>query len=196
MPSASNLTCWDINYSPEDLATADTNGGEGINLVAERPTTRFDRVLMLDVVEHVEDDVEFVTATVEDLLAKDGVVLVSVPAYQALFSSHDRTLHHYRRYSPGECRRLLERSGLVVLTGGGLFHTLLPVRLGQALLERVRPRPVSSGIGDWHAGTTMTRTVTRALITDARLSLLLSERGLSLPGLSYWALCGLRTTTT
>lgn len=189
LPSAANLTCWDINYSTEDLASQE--GHDGISLVADRPSGRFDRVLMLDVIEHVEDDVDFTRAIAEDLIAEDAIVLVSVPAYQALFSSHDRTLQHYRRYSPGECRRLLEGSGLVLLAEGGLFHSLLPVRLGQALLERVRPvKSRSSGVGAWRAGTATTKAVTRALITDAKLSLLLSGRGLSLPGLSYWALCG------
>ena len=49
---------------------------------------------MLDVIEHVEDDRGFVDATVGDLLSEGGIVLVSVPAYDALFSSHDRALRH------------------------------------------------------------------------------------------------------
>ncbi len=192
LPSTANLTCWDINYSPADLASK--KAGEDISLVADRPSRRFDRVLMLDVIEHVEDDAAFIGTIADDLLAEDAVVLVSVPAYQALFSSHDKTLRHFRRYSPGEARRLLEGSGLVVLAEGGLFHSLLPVRLGQALMERVRPvKSPSSGIGGWRAGTATTKAVTRALITDAKLSLLLSARGLSLPGLSYWALCGTKS---
>jgi hypothetical protein len=191
LPPTATLTCWDINYSPEELASDAEL--EGIKLVAERPSGRFDRVLMLDVIEHVDDDVEFMGAIARDLLAEDAVVLASVPAYQALFSSHDKTLHHYRRYSPGECRRLLEGSGLVVLVEGGLFHSLIPIRLGQLLLERVRPvRSLSSGVGDWQGGNATTKAITRALITDAKLSLLLSARGLSLPGLSYWALCGVK----
>jgi hypothetical protein len=189
LPAAATLTCWDINYSPEDLASKE--GLEGIKLVADRPSGRFDRVLMLDVVEHVEDDVGFIGGIARDLLAEDAVVLVSVPAYQALFSSHDKTLHHYRRYSPGQCRRLLEGAGLDVLSEGGLFHSLIPVRLGQLLMERVRPvKSLSTGIGAWQGGTATTKAITRALITDAKLSLLLSSRGISLPGLSYWALCG------
>lgn len=195
LPATAPLTCWDINYSPEDLASQDEL--EGISLVADRPSGRFDRVLMLDVIEHVEDDVEFVRAIAKDLLAEDAVVLVSVPAYRALFSSHDKTLHHYRRYSPGECRRLLEGSRLAVLAEGGLFHSLIPVRLGQLLLERVRPvKSLSSGVGDWQGGTATTKAITRALITDAKLSLLLSARGLSLPGLSYWAICGVKSAAS
>jgi SAM-dependent methyltransferase len=195
LPAEANVTAWDINYSPEDLAAQEELEGI-ITLVAERPTERFDRVLMLDVIEHVEDDAGFVSAIAQDLLAEDAVVLVSVPAYQALFSSHDRTLHHHRRYSPGECRRLLERSGLAVIAEGGLFHSLLPVRLGQRLWERVRPvKALTTGVGNWQGGGMATKAITRALITDAKLSLLLSTRGISLPGLSYWALCGVESAS-
>lgn len=194
LPPAANVTCWDINYSEEDLATG---GEEGLTLVADRPTDRFDRVIMLDVIEHVDEDVDFVQDIVSDLLTEDAVVLVSVPAHPALFSSHDRTLRHRRRYSPGACRRLLQGSGLSVIAEGGLFHSLLPLRVGQVLLERVRaPKTRSEGIGNWQAGATTTRAVTRALITDGKLSLALSQRGLSLPGLSYWALCSKKSTAS
>jgi hypothetical protein len=190
LPRAAELTCWDINYTPEDLATAAESASEGMTLVAERPTGRFDRILMLDVIEHVEHDAEFVESTVGDLLTDGGIALISVPAYQSLFSSHDRILRHHRRYSPADCRRLLEKSGLAVIADGGLFHSLLPVRAGQIVLERVRPvKSLSTGIGDWQGGKISTRVLTRGLIIETKLSLSLGLHGLSLPGLSYWALC-------
>ena len=130
-------------------------------------------MLMLDVIEHVEDHAR----------------------YESLYSSHDRARHHYRRYSPVGCRRLLERAGLAVLSSGGLFLSLLPARIGQVLIERVRPATLlSSGVSGWNAGRPSTKTLTRALIADGRISLLLNDRGLSLPGLSYWALCGSQAT--
>lgn len=190
LPREAELTCWDINYTPEDLASAGESGYEGISLVAERPSGRFDRMLMLDVIEHVENDVEFVQSAVDDLLADGAMVLVSVPAYQALFSSHDKSLRHYRRYSPATCRRLLEQAGLLVLNDGGLFHSLLPVRVVQALGERVRPvKSLRGGIGEWPGGKIATKVLTRGLIMDGKVSLSLSSRGIALPGLSYWALC-------
>src|SRR5262249_18740294 len=127
---------------------------------------------------------------VGDLLAERGWALVSVPAYPSLFSAHDRALRHYRRYSPRACRSLLERSGLTVVSSGGLFSSLLPARALQASLERVRlDRGQRNGIGAWKAGGTATAVLTRALITDGKLSLSLSRRGRALPGLSFWALC-------
>jgi hypothetical protein len=192
LPVSATITCWDINYTPDDIRSLEEAGAEGASFVADRPTTRFDTILMLDVIEHVADDHGFVSATVGDLLRDEGFVLASVPAYQSLFSSHDRAFHHFRRYSPAECRRVLELAGLTVVRSGGLFSSLLPTRVGQLVVDRVRPaKSFSAGVGDWHRGSAVTNALTRALTSDGKLSLALSERGLALPGLSYWALCRL-----
>jgi hypothetical protein len=190
LPRQAELTCWDINYTPEDLAGGAESEVEGLTLVAERPNRRFDRILMLDVIEHVENDAEFVQSTVDDLLTGGGIVVVSVPAYQALFSSYDKMLRHHRRYSPAACRRLLEHSGLGVLADGGLFCSLLPIRAAQVIIEQVRPvKSLATGLGDWQGGKVATRVMTRGLMMEAKLSLTLGLRGHFLPGLSYWALC-------
>jgi SAM-dependent methyltransferase len=58
----------------------------------------FDLITCLDVIEHVSDDV---AALVElRRVARPGAfLLVTVPAYQALWSRHDEFNHHFRRYS-------------------------------------------------------------------------------------------------
>lgn len=64
-----------------------------------------DGVLLADVLEHVEDDRRFV----EDLLAglKPGaVIVITVPAFRFLWSSHDKALGHVRRYRKGGFRAL------------------------------------------------------------------------------------------
>ena len=57
----------------------------------------FDLVGALDVLEHVEDDQRSAEALVQ-LTRPGGWLLVTVPAHQALWGSHDRRLHHRRRY--------------------------------------------------------------------------------------------------
>jgi SAM-dependent methyltransferase len=73
----------------------------------------FDLVLMLDVLEHFEDD-RAVVAAARHVLAPGGTLLVSVPAFQSLFSAHDVTLQHFRRYSAPQLRRALESGGFVL----------------------------------------------------------------------------------
>lgn len=64
-----------------------------------------DGVLCADVLEHVQDDKTFL----RDLLARmkrGGILLVTVPAHQFLWSRHDEILGHYRRYSARQLREL------------------------------------------------------------------------------------------
>ena len=58
---------------------------------------KFDLICMFDVLEHIEEDFE----TIEILrtyLKDDGIMLITVPAYQWLYGTHDKFLHHKRRY--------------------------------------------------------------------------------------------------
>lgn len=70
----------------------------------------FDLITCLDVVEHVPDDV----AALAELLrvSRPGAwLLVTVPAYQALWSLHDEANHHFRRYSRAALRRAAAAAG-------------------------------------------------------------------------------------
>lgn len=58
----------------------------------------FDVVVSCDVFEHIEDHITAVSE-VYRVLKPNGVLLFTVPAFQSLYSSHDKALEHYRRYS-------------------------------------------------------------------------------------------------
>lgn len=67
-------------------------------------STSYDAIVAFDVLEHIERD-DLALGWIADHLRPGGVFVASVPAYQWLFSDHDRAIHHYRRYT----RRSLER---------------------------------------------------------------------------------------
>jgi SAM-dependent methyltransferase len=181
------IVCWDVNYRSADLA-ADLPAG--VVRTAAEPEGTFDLVLLLDVIEHVEDDAGFLDAAILPRVDPDGVVIVSVPAYQALFSAHDTALVHHRRYSPGRLRALLAPR-FEIVARGGLFASLLPARAAGVARERLaRPRaPQDHGVGHWDRGPGLTRAVEAALDADAGAGLWLAEHGLPTPGLSTWAVC-------
>ncbi len=58
----------------------------------------FDTVFALNVVEHIEND-QLALKNIYKLLAKNGIVIILVPAYQALYNGIDKGLEHYRRYT-------------------------------------------------------------------------------------------------
>jgi hypothetical protein len=190
LPVSSQMTCWDVNYSTEDLVPP-ANRPDSMTLTVDQPRTKFGGILMLDVVEHVGDDVGFVANIVETCLDDNGWILVSVPAYQSLFTSHDTAVKHFRRYSPHQCAEMLRTAGLEVTYQGGLFHSLLAVRGAQVAREWFKkPNKDWVGAGGWSGGPRLTRAVTRALGAESRMSMLLATKAKrTVPGLSYWAFC-------
>lgn len=97
---------------------------------------RFNLICMFDVLEHIEQDTEALIA-VKQLLAKNGRILMTVPAYQWLWGRHDEFLHHRRRYSRKGLRRKLEDAGLHP-TKISYFNTFLfPVAAIGRLKDRI-----------------------------------------------------------
>jgi SAM-dependent methyltransferase len=98
----------------------------------------FDLVAALDVLEHVEDDRASLAALVRQA-RPGGRILVSVPTHPILFGSHDRRLHHVRRYGVGELRTLVDSTGCTVEYFGAYNTILAPLAFGLRLAERVMP---------------------------------------------------------
>jgi SAM-dependent methyltransferase len=74
----------------------------------------FDAIVSSNVLEHIEDHAR-VLRNFRDMLRRDGVVLLLVPAHPFLFSSLDRHLLHFRRYSARGLRALAAATGLRVV---------------------------------------------------------------------------------
>lgn len=109
----------------------------------ELPEGRYDVVTAFDVIEHLDDPVASVK-TLASRLAPAGQLVVTVPAFQLLWSAHDVALHHRRRYSRGLLLEHLQAAGLRV-TYDSFFNTaLFPVVAAARLLERVRGPAKSS----------------------------------------------------
>ncbi|MSP91409.1 MAG: methyltransferase domain-containing protein [Myxococcales bacterium] len=188
LPAAATVACWDVEYTDAQLATLGPAQPAGVTLHRERQPGPFDVVTLLDVLEHVEDDAAFLAGIVAEV-RPGGHVLVSVPAWQGLYTAHDTFLHHHRRYSPAQGERLLRGAGLEIVRSGGLFHALLAPRALQKVRELVRgaPAQVASGIA-WRGGRVLTAGIGAALAADNRVSRWAAAAGMGLPGLSWWAL--------
>ncbi|MDB5221311.1 MAG: Methyltransferase type 12 [Myxococcaceae bacterium] len=192
LPEGSTIECWDAGYGDEDIAKSTP----GITRTASKPSTRADVLLLLDVLEHVEDDRGFLDALVRENTHPGSTVLVSVPAWNALFTAHDTQLKHFRRYSPASAAALVEGAGLRIERQGGLFHSLLAPRGVSKLLEVTRAAlglpAAPPGSAAWSGGALQTKLVSAALAVDNRASHLSARYGLQVPGLSWWALCTTR----
>ncbi len=72
---------------------------------------RLDSCVCLNVLEHIKDDAGALRA-MASVITPGGVIVLLVPAFQALYGSIDKNLGHYRRYSRRSVIRLAERAGL------------------------------------------------------------------------------------
>jgi SAM-dependent methyltransferase len=186
------VVCYDPGYADgviDGLPRADR-----VEYVASQPAGQFGVVTLLDVIEHVSDDAALL-ADLRDVLRPGGHMLVSVPAWQRLFSRHDVALEHFRRYHPHQLTDVLTRTRLQLVASGGLFHSLLSARAAAVAVERLvdgagrSPAVAPQHELEWRGGDASRRLVEACMRADTRLSAWTSRRNLQLPGLSCWALC-------
>jgi 2-polyprenyl-3-methyl-5-hydroxy-6-metoxy-1,4-benzoquinol methylase len=74
------------------------------------PIPQCDLVTMFDVLEHFDDDVAALKE-IRARLTQNGILVLTVPAHQYLWSSHDDIVHHQRRYSRHSLLRSLRSAG-------------------------------------------------------------------------------------
>jgi SAM-dependent methyltransferase len=108
----------------------------------------FDLAVSLDVIEHLQDDIGALRE-LRRVTRPGGALLVTVPAYQWLWSGHDEINHHHRRYN----RRTLlaaARDGGWELESFTNFSSLtLPVAILLRALERFMPSTTKSSLDLW-----------------------------------------------
>jgi len=188
-----SVTCMDVNLTDrhiERLQAANpafffTNKSEDIS------GGDFDLILMLDVIEHVPDDREFLKSIVDNSMNNGGTVLIAAPAFKSLFGSHDKLLKHYRRYDRKRLVRLAMGCGLTVRSCGYLFWALLPPRIFSVMYEKLFGAPFTDkkGLGAWSHGLVVTSIIAFFLNITNSLALFLSGFSVHLPGLTVWTLC-------
>jgi trans-aconitate methyltransferase len=156
-------------------------------------TKAADLVLLLDVVEHIEDDKGFLRSLYNNRsIDKNTRIMITVPAYQSLFCSHDHFLGHYRRYTNKTLLKTIEECGFQKLNLGYFFLSLVPPRILQVLKEKISKPSLeheTTGLVEWNKGDGITGMIKGILYLDYKFTNLLSKIGIKLPGLSNYILC-------
>jgi len=134
--SARSAMCVDPGY-PEDRDDARA----GKPLLYRRSIDRSDAnlVLLMDVIEHVEDDVGLVRKYA-DKVAPGTQFIVTVPGFMWLWSGHDVFLDHFRRYTLAGIERVIRAAGLTVELGCYFYAFLLPLVAVSRAAERLNGR--------------------------------------------------------
>lgn len=149
-----------------------------------------DLILLLDVIEHIENDIDFLKWVCSFKNISDSTkFLITVPAYQSLFSQHDVFLEHYRRYDNKLLKKNIESSNLKALEVGYFFFSLLPPRILTSMKEKVfKPQKSVKGIGGWEK-TPLDNFIINLLFIDYKVSALFKRLQIKIPGLSNYAIC-------
>ena len=137
---ALSALCVDIGYERD---RDDSEAGKPVLYRRDCDATDCDLVLMMDVLEHVDDDAGLVRHYAAKV-PSGAHFLVTVPAFRFLWSGHDVFLEHKRRYTLGEIEQTMRRAGLDVVRGAYYFGVVFPLAAAVRLATRNDPTPRST----------------------------------------------------
>ncbi len=135
--SGALVTGVDIVSHPQWTGSPGLEFHEGDYLELSPQLGLFDFVLALDVVEHVDDESAMVTSLKRNTRI-GGTAIVTVPAYDWLWSEHDVINRHFRRYTRTRLANALSHAGFEVTRCGHVFFALIGPKLMAKGLERIR----------------------------------------------------------
>jgi SAM-dependent methyltransferase len=158
-----------------------------VNNIEKLPDNELDCIIMMDVLEHIENDKAFFDAAVNKL-KNGGIMLITVPAWQFLFSAHDVKMLHFRRYNRKQLCGLINREDINLLKCHYFYTSLFLARL--AFIQK-KEKFCGNNTAGWkysenHIITVVIKTI---LNIDFWINKILDKIGIRLTGLSLFAVC-------
>jgi SAM-dependent methyltransferase len=108
----------------------------------------FELAASLDVIEHLQDDLAALRE-LRRVVAPGGTLLITVPAYQWLWSGHDEINHHHRRYTRRTLQRVGEQAGWQQVRTTYFNSLLLPAAILLRVLDRFSRKTTESSLDLW-----------------------------------------------
>lgn len=178
-----------VDFSPEAVEFCHLRG---LSQVVEAPVEklpyedgRFDLILATDVIEHLDDDRRALTE-LRRVSAPGGHLLITVPAYQWLWSSFDDSLHHRRRYTVSHLAAQARAAGWEPQVETYFYSAMLPLVAIVRMIRRWRSDQSTSSDLSLGMGSSLNRWLDLPVRGEARLV----ERGRRLrAGVSIGMVC-------
>lgn len=123
------IGAYGVDNSGEAIAYGTSLGIKNLSVLANKSPLPFadgyfDCVLAMDVLEHLPEE-QYVLSELKRVLKKDGVLVVTVPAYMFLWGRQDEVSQHFRRYTMGRIIEVIRRSGDLEMIKRSYFNTFL-----------------------------------------------------------------------
>jgi hypothetical protein len=149
-----------------------------------------DIVLLLDVIEHIEDEIGFMKYMDGfGLITEQTNVVITVPAFQKLFSNHDVYLKHFRRYNLSLLTNHINQANYKVVKNGYFFFALLIPRILQKLMQSKSQSNSEVGIGVYIKKPIIDSILVAVLFADYLVCKMFNLVRIKIPGLSCFAIC-------
>ena len=189
----------DINLSDEQFKSyqerfhkANVSFSRNLEFIYEKKVEKIDVVLLLDVIEHIENDISFLKSlSKHDFIGPETILFITAPAFQSLFSSHDSYLGHYRRYTNTSLKNIIKETDLYPRETGYFFTSAIFMRSLRVMYEKMSSRrnTGNSQLMDWKNKHNSTRIISKILLLDYYFTSFLAKMKIKLPGLSNYILC-------
>jgi SAM-dependent methyltransferase len=127
------------------------------------PPKSVDVIVMLNVFEHIGDDV-LAMQQAFDLLKPGGTLVVEVPAGPKLFGPYDVELNHFRRYTSAELNEKLRGVGFDVVKRSHLGFLLFPMFALVKLKDRYFSGKRDNTVVRQHASATKNNVIMKILM--------------------------------
>ena len=130
--NAVEAVCVDPSYSKD---WQEQVNGKPIRFCREMPNYTPDLIIMMDVLEHVDDDAGLLNTYIEP--AQPGTqVLITVPAFPFMWSGHDVFLEHKRRYTLSTIKPVIASQNLDIKSLSYFFGLVFPLAFMVRLLDK------------------------------------------------------------
>src|SRR4030095_7628298 len=128
----------------------------------------YDLVLLMDVIEHVDDDLGFLSAALEHL-KPGGIVAINVPAHMAFYGKYDEVIGHKRRYNIARIEWLFRHTKIEPLSIAYWGLSLLPLLFARTVVVRFvsRERTIHTGFAEQNVVTRKILRIIRRLELSA-----------------------------
>lgn len=153
-----------------------------INSYDEIYGNKFDYILLMDVLEHIEEDTSFMM-NLHQYLLDGSILLITVPAFECLYSTHDEELHHFRRYNFKTLNKTLTGAGYKINDFSYFYLSLI--------FMRIITWNKTENLGMWKHGEEkyITKIIKTCLNIDYLVLRTLKKLGICIGGLSLLAIC-------
>ena len=142
--SFGNVYAYEKNIKASNFLREKFKSSENIKIIENFDKKDFfDLIVVADVIEHIKDD-KLIIDRLSSSLKKNGRLLLTVPAYQFLFSNKDVALHHFRRYTKSSLNRLFKENYRIIKSSYFNFFLFFPLSVSILIMKFLKIQFIDS----------------------------------------------------